>query len=98
MLASNTIQLKQGGKKEDKQKYIKIRDEFFQLYNNNKYIKEILYKYFIEPNTLITANTNKGSYCSRYNDFFKLKTPECEIYNKKGTSLDAKKNYILKRL
>ena len=74
-----------------------MRDEFFQLYNNNKYIKETLYKYFTKPNTLITANTNKGSCCSYYNNSFELKTPKHKIYNKKGASLDAKKNYIFKR-
>ena len=98
MLASNTIQLKQGGKKEDKQKYTKIRDNFFQLYNNYKCIKETLYKYFTKPNTLITANTNKGSCYSYCNNFLQLKTPKYKIYNKKGPKLDIKKNYILKRL
>ena len=61
---------------------------FFQLYNNYKYIKEILYKYFAKPNALITANTNKGFYYSCYNNSLKLKTPECKIYNKKRASLN----------
>ena len=98
LLASNTIQLKQGGKKEDKQKRIKIRNKFFQLYNGYKYIKETLYKYFAKPNALITANTNKGSYYSYYNNSLQLRTPKRKIYNKKGVNLDTKKNYILKRL
>ena len=98
MLVSNTIQLKWGGKKEDKQKRIEIRDKFFQLYNDHECIKEILYKYFTEPNALITANTNKSSYCSYYNNSLQLKMPKYKIYNKKGANLDIKKNYILKRL
>ena len=56
------------------------------------------YKYFIKPNTLITANTDKDSCYSCCNDSFELKTPECKIYNKKGASLNTKKNYIFKRL
>ena len=71
---------------------------FFQLYNNHKCIKETLYKYFTEPNTLITANTNKGFRCSYCNNSLQLKMPKREIYNKKGANLDAKKNNILKRL
>ena len=98
MLASNTIQLKQGGKKEDKQKRTEMRDEFFQLCNDHECIKETLYKYFAEPDALIAANTDKGSCCSRCNDSLQLRTPERVIYNEKGASLDAKKNYILKRL
>ena len=75
-----------------------MRDKFFQLYNNNKCIKKTLYKYFTKPNALITANTDKGSCYSYYNNSLELKTPEYKIYNKKGASLDIKKNYILKRL
>ena len=75
-----------------------MRDKFFQLYNDYKCIKETLYKYFAEPNTLITANTNKGSYYSHYNNSLQLRTPKYKIYNEKGANLDAKKNYILKRL
>ena len=75
-----------------------MRDKFFQLYNDHECIKETLYKYFTKPDALIAANTNKGSYCSHCNDSFQLKTPKCEIYNKKGANLDIKKNYILKRL
>ena len=71
---------------------------FFQLYNNYKYIKEILYKYFAKPNTLITTNTNKGFYYSYYNNSFQLKPPKYKIYNKKGANLDAKTSYIFKRL
>ena len=98
MLASDTIQLKREGKKEDKQKRIKIRDKFFQLYNDHECIKKTLYKYFAEPDALITTNTNKGFCYSHYNNSLQLKTPECKIYNKKGANLDIKKNYILKRL
>ena len=98
LLASNTIQSKQRGKKEDKQKHTKIKDKFFQLCNDHKCIKEILYKYFAEPDALITANTNKSSCCNHYNNSLQLKTPKHKIYNKKGANLDAKKNYILKRL
>ena len=72
-----------------------MRDKFFQLYNNDKYIKEILYKYFTKLNTLITANTNKGSYCSYCNNSLKLKTPKCKIYNKKRVSLNTKKKLYL---
>ena len=75
-----------------------MRDEFFQLYNNYECIKEILYKYFTKLNTLITVNTNKGFCNSYYNDSLQLKTPKYKIYNKKRANLDAKKNYILKRL
>ena len=75
-----------------------MRNKFFQLYNGYECIKETLYKYFAKPNTLITANTDKGSYYSYYNNSLQLRTPEREIYNKKGANLDAKKNYILKRL
>ena len=71
---------------------------FFQLYNDYKCIKETLYKYFTEPNTLITTNTNKDSCYNHYNNSLQLKTPKREIYNKKGVNLDAKKNYIFKRL
>ena len=75
-----------------------MKDEFFQLYNDYKCIKETLYKYFAKPNTLIAANTNKSFCCSYCNDSLQLKTPEREIYNKKGASLDAKKSYIFERL
>ena len=75
-----------------------MRDKFFQLYNDYECIKETLYKYFAEPDTLITANTNKGSCCSYCNNSLQLRTPEYKIYNKKGANLDAKKNYIFKRL
>ena len=74
-----------------------IKDKFFQLYNNCKCIKEILYKYFAKPNTLITANTNKGSCCSYYNNSLQLKLLERKIYNKKRVCLNTKKNYIFKR-
>ena len=75
-----------------------MKDEFFQLCNNYKCIKEILYKYFAKPDALIAANTNKSSYCSYCNNSLQLKTPEREIYNKKGASLDTKKSYIFERL
>ena len=75
-----------------------MRDKFFQLYNDYECIKEILYKYFAKPNALIAANTDKGSCCSYYNNSLQLRTPKYKIYNKKGANLDAKKNYILKRL
>lgn len=75
-----------------------MRDEFFQLCNDYECIKETLYKYFAEPDALITVNTDKGSCCSYCNDSLQLRTPEREIYNEKGANLDAKKNYILERL
>lgn len=76
----------------------KDKKKFFQLYNNQKCIKWILYKYFAELANFITSNKDTKSYYSRCNKFLRLKVSERIIYNKKGAAFNAKKNFILNRL
>jgi hypothetical protein len=98
LMATSTPQLRLQGSKEDKKKRIEIREEFFELCNDYKYIKRILYKYFAEPTNFITSNRDVKSCYSRYNKFLYLKVPKRIIYSKKGVALDIRKNYVLNRL
>ena len=79
-------------------KYLKISNEFFDLYNNGSCIKRILFNYFTEFKESIASNTDPNSCYSNYNKSLELPTPKRTIYYKKGATLNARKNYILDRL
>ena len=97
-MASSASQLKPRGNKDDRGKYIKMLDEFFQLCNYKGCIKRILYEYFVEPDYFITSNRDADSCCSYYNNFLRLKIPERIIYGEKGVAFDIRKIHILNRL
>ena len=97
-MATSTLQLRSQGSKGDKKKRIKIKEEFFQLYNNQKCIKWILYKYFAEFTDFITSNRDAKSCYSYCNEFLYLKVPKRIIYDKKRAAFNIKKNFILNRL